>query len=325
MNSIQARHEKPYHILVNGNGSYVDIHCGDLPFGRLVFLNCVELITDLYSEVVWSPLTPADDTQKYRAWKTFLDLNGQRELTALLAKDGYVIVGYKLEESGWTFWQMQEKEYMKRTTGDGDVVVLPKDPAVNYYVLKSPAFENTGVCDREWCAPVIEYINNALNASNTVCKRLGTFVVASPKLPASAAMPLQMTPELKKDIEAELQKDYGALKKQNQIMLLPSEMTMQTVNLAGLDQRTQDRVLTGVKVIADRLKVPANQIALIDATSSKTLSNGTELREGDLAKYRTFRRLLNSTFYDFATELGLRVNYRIENEPKTVQGQTIEQ
>jgi hypothetical protein len=102
-------------------------------------------------------------------------------------------------------------------------------------------------------------------------------------------------------------------------------MDTEVVSLANVDIRMNDKARLAILAIADRLKVPANQIGIIDANSSKTLSNGTELREGDLAKYRSFRRLLNATFYDMATELGMQVNYTLENEPKTVQGQTIEQ
>ena len=108
-------------------------------------------------------------------------------------------------------------------------------------------------------------------------------------------------------------------------MLLPSEVSTNVINLAGLDQRTSERVLMAAKVIADRLKVPANQITLIDAASSKSLANGTEMREGDLAKYRSFRRYLDATLYKMADDLGLQPNYKLENEPKTTQGQQIEQ
>ena len=107
-------------------------------------------------------------------------------------------------------------------------------------------------------------------------------------------------------------------------MVLPRPMKSQVISLAAIDMRLMDKVKSAVLAIADRLKVPANQIALIDGGQAKSFANGSEYREGDLAKYRAFRRLLNSTLYDMAVELGMKVNYTIENEPKTVQGQTIE-
>jgi hypothetical protein len=208
---------------------------------------------------------------------------------------------------------------------DGVQIVRPKDETLQYYVLKSPTFEQTGESDEHLCSPFIKYIDNALNASNTICERLGTFVIVSPKTPASAPMLTALNEKQKKDMEQALQTEYGALRKQNQVMLLPNEVATNVVNLAGLDLKTNERVRTAILAICDRIKVPANQVAVIDANSSKSLSNGTELREGDLAKYRSFRRLLNATLWDMATELGLSVDYTIENEPKTVQGQSIEQ
>ena len=135
----------------------------------------------------------------------------------------------------------------------------------------------------------------------------------------------ELTETEKDELEKQLQKEYGMLSKQKQIMVMPRPMNSQVISLAAIDTKMKDKLNAAVLAIADRIKVPANQIALIDANSSKALSNGSELREGDTAKYRSFRRLLNSTFYDMATELGLRVDYTIENEPQTIQGQKIEQ
>ena len=74
----------------------------------------------------------------------------------------------------------------------------------------------------------------------------------------------------------------------------------------------------------DRVKVPANQVAIIDANSSKTLSNGTELREGDYNKYQSFERLLNHTFVRLAEEMGMDLTYTIYNKPLRNGNQTSE-
>ena len=306
--------------------TYINIDCGNLQFGRVVFLNALELKTDIYAEVTWSPAEVAFDTPKFKAWRAFVDSEGQRLLTEMPLTKGYAVIGYRQDTNGeWTFWQMESSEYTTRTMKSGKVIVEVKDKDALYYVLKTPTFDVTGMSEYDWCRPYVKILDNALNASNTICERLGTLVIVSPKTPASANMAVSLTEDEKKDLEKALQSEYGTLKKQNQIMLLPSEVSSQVINLAGLDQRTNERVLMAAKVIADRLKVPANQIALIDAMSSKALANGSEVREGDLAKYRSFRRYLDYTLFAFAEEIGLRVNYTIENEPKTQQGDTIEQ
>jgi hypothetical protein len=92
-------------------------------------------------------------------------------------------------------------------------------------------------------------------------------------------------------------------------------MNVQTLSLASMDLKVSEKVKIAILAIAGKIKVPANQVPLIDAMSSKSLSNGGELREGDFNKYQTFERLLNKTFIRFAEELRLQVDYTIYNKP----------
>ena len=124
-----------------------------------------------------------------------------------------------------------------------------------------------------------------------------------------------LTKEQKQEMEKEMRKEYGALSDQSNIMLLPREMSWQTINLAGLDLKMQEKVKIAILAIADRIKIPANQVAIIDAQSSKQLANGSEIREGDKLKYKSFRRLFERTFADMAREYGLRIDYIIDGEP----------
>ena len=72
-----------------------------------------------------------------------------------------------------------------------------------------------------------------------------------------------------------------------------------------------------VEVIADALHISCNQLAIIDAQSSKALANGGEIREGDILKYKTFERLLDRTFVKWAEDMSLKVDYTIYNKPTT--------
>ena len=117
------------------------------------------------------------------------------------------------------------------------------------------------------------------------------------------------------DMEKEMREDYGALSKQSNLMLLPREMSWQVINLAGLDLKMAEKVKTAILAIVDRIKIPANQVAIIDAQSSKQLANGSEIREGDKLKYKTFRRLFERTWVDMATYYGLKISYAIDGEP----------
>ena len=121
--------------------------------------------------------------------------------------------------------------------------------------------------------------------------------------------------ELEKKLEQEMREDYGALSNQSNIMILPREMSWQTINLAGLDLKMQDKVKTAILAIVDRIKVPANQVAIIDANTTKSLANGGEIREGDKLKYKSFRRLFERSFMDLARYYGLQIDYVIDGEP----------
>jgi hypothetical protein len=71
-----------------------------------------------------------------------------------------------------------------------------------------------------------------------------------------------------------------------------------------------------VLAIADKIKIPANQISLIEANTSNALSNGGEIEQGDFQKYQAFERLLQSTFVELAKMLQIQITYAIKNKPK---------
>lgn len=312
------------HVISYNRGGYIpDWALSQHKFGETIYLNIVEILTSIYAEVVWSPVT---ETPKYKAWKKYVDRNGQRILTQLLFNNGgFCVIGYDSElRDGvevWRFYELPNTEW-NLVSNMTEVRVECNNPAQRYYVLKSPTMEAVGRSEHDLCKGYIAMIDAVLNGATTTAERLGAYVVMSPTADNFGG---ELLKEEKDELEKELQKEYGMLSKQKQIMVLPRPMQSNVVSLAAVDAKMDVKLRAAVLAIADRLKVPANQIALIDANSSKALSNGSELREGDTAKYRAFRRLLNSTFYDMATELGLRVDYTIENEPQTIQGQQIEQ
>lgn len=292
-------------------------------FGETIFLNAAQLLTDLYSEVVWSAVV---ETPKYKAWLDFVNRNGQRIMLQLLRVKGYAVIGYDMRMNAdstmeYAFYELPETKYHVMTKGNREYVEC-YDPQQMYYVIKSPTYEQTGASDHWHCRGYIAMLDAVFNGATTTAERLGAYVVMSPKQDAIGGVLVEGE---KEEIEKELQHDYGMLSRQKQIMVMPRPMDSAVVSLAAVDARLETKARLAILAITDRLKVPANQIGIIDSTSSKSLANGTELREGDLSKYRSFRRLLNSTFYDMAVELGMQVNYTLENEPKTIQGQTIEQ
>lgn len=279
-------------------------------FGDLVFRNIVELLTDIANDVSWVHLDQYD-TLTFARFVRFFEDEGKVILWRIY-RQGFAVIGLNKERGD--FRLLNENEYLRVGIG-ADVVIKAKDPELFCYVMKSPVYAEEARSDYDLCRPFVKFLDNTLNASNTACEKMGAFVVASPETASSAPTPAKLSPEDKKDMEEAIGKEYGLLNKQRQIMLLPRGMKFETISLTNIDTKMSDRVRMCVCAIADRIKVPANQIAIIDATSSKTLANGTELREGDFNKYQSFERLLNRTFVKFAADLGLAVTYTIYNKP----------
>ena len=284
-------------------------------FATVLWYNICDLLTDLIEDVRIIDKTNApsfsDNGQKFAAFGAFVYAWGKRILQRLY-DDGYVVIGY--DKATFRFWVLKSDEYKEKH--DGDVTYIEtKDPTVQRYVMKSASFLIYNKSDKELCNSWLDFLDDVLNGSATVSKRLGAVVIASPKNLTNAPTATVLTKEQKQEMENEMRKEYGALSDQSNIMLLPREMSWQTINLAGLDLKMQEKVKTAILAIVDRIKIPANQVAIIDAQSSKTLANGGEIREGDKLKYKSFRRLFERTFADMAREYGLQINYIIDGEP----------
>ena len=285
-----------------------------LNFANAIFYNICDLLTDISAAVEFK--YKRGDLQLFAGFKVFFDSWGKYVLNALF-KNGYVVIGYRKNDT-W-FRVLNKNEYNLNNTNNGILQAQPYDKDIDVYVMKSQTMMLEGKSDRDVLMPFLKYLDNVLNGSNTVSERMGAMVVMSPQQASGVPVSTILTEKDKERIEKEIggkDSKYGYLHNQKSMLLLPNAMNIQTINLAGLDNRMQEKVRTAILAICDRIKVPANQVAIIDANSSKTLANGSELREGDLTKYRNFRRLLNVTFYKMAVDLGLDVDYVIENEPK---------
>ena len=290
---------------LTGINNIFDPHVTRIDFANLVFLNIVEILTDLANDVAIDYVS--GNTTIYAEFRQLFNTKGQYILNQLF-KVGYVPIGYR-----GGFFIMNQNQYTSFSDSAGNTILRPIDPSVKIYVMKSATYENTGSSDYTNLSSFLTFLDNALNASNTITSRLGSLVVGSPKVGDN--LKVVFDKEDKDELEQDMQSDYGSLSTQKQIMLLSRPMDLQVINLAGLDQKTAEKVRMCVLAICDRIKVPANQVAIIDAMSSKSFANGSELREGDFSKYQSFERLFNATFNRMAEDLDLKINYTIYNKP----------
>lgn len=289
-----------------------------LPFGELVFRNIVELLTDICNDVTFT-LAGDRGRMTFAEFVRFFSEWGESALWRVY-RYGFAVVAYRWNDEAdpnrfVTEMRLLDPDEWREVSAGGNTYIRANDDNWRVFVMMSQTYKASGVSDYHLCRPAIEFLDNTLNASNTSVKKLGAIVVASPETAGAAPTPAVLNKKDKEDMEAEIGKEYGLLSKQRQIMLLPRSMRFETVSLTSIDNRLVERVRLNTELIADRLRVPASQVAVIDATAGKSLSNGGEVHEGDRLKYKTFERMLNKTFIALAAELGLRVSYMIYNKP----------
>lgn len=286
-------------------------------FGDTIFRNITELLTDLCNDVEWNNLGRKDNL-RFAEFKIFFERDGQTALWRTY-KQGFAVIGVKKDSDNPRFRLLEKDEYREVSSGKR-VYAQSVSKDWSTYVIMSETYREEGKSDYELCRPFVKFLDNLFNASNTSTEKMGTFVVASPETPNGYPTPVVLGEDEKKELEKEIADEYGGLSKQRHIMLLPRGMRFETVSLEGIDRKLTEKVRLCVLAICDRVKVPANQVAIIDANSSKTLANGSELREGDYNKYQSFERLLNHTFVRLADEMGMNVTYNIYNKPLRANG-----
>ena len=320
-------------VLVDGNLTNGFSSLGLLvnDFGSLVWLNICDLICDLIEQVRLTEDANMGESGRARftAFRRLIYDYGHAIWQKVL-DEGYVVVGiwehYDEDENGVrsdkvgnVFYRLlRSSEYTTTSNERNDIIVTPTitDPDfVGVEVVRSTTYATRQVSDLGMCRNWIKYIDAVMSASDTCVRRLGAVVIASPKNLASANTFYVLTEKEKTALETQLQEEYGTLRNQKSVMVLPREMSWQTVSLANLDTKLNDKMRLAILAICDRIKVPANQVAIIDANSSKSLSNGSELREGDKMKYKTARRLFEATFVQLANDLGIKFTYIFEGEP----------
>ena len=291
----------------NGKSYMPDFYESNEDFAGLMFLNIIELLTDITNDVTLT--LKKGDPLRFAEFKVFFDNYGQETLNMLFNK-GYAVVCY----GGIGFTLLYSDDY---TTNSNNQVQITNQKYLNYekYVLKSDSYRMSGKSDRQLLRGFLKYLDNTLNASNTTTARLGSLIMASPQQAGNSPVMASVTDAEKEQAEKEISEDYGGLKKQKQILIWRQAMNFTTINLSGLDKQTIEKAKFAINAICDRLKIPANQVSIVESQSSNGLSNGGELREGDLLKYKTYERLLNKTFIKMAADLDMIVEYSIYNKP----------
>ena len=291
----------------NGKSYFPDFYENRFEFSSVIFDSIVELVTDIANDVT---LTLKSGNQMLFAdFNLFFNMSGQLVMNKLFNR-GFAVIAWN--KSGFVL--VDDDEY---TVDSKNKVVLNPNLYNNHevYILKSDSFVGRGQSDKQLLNGFLTYLNNVLNASNTSTARLGSLIMATPQNAAGSPVLASISDADKKAKEKEISEDYGSLKSQKQILIWRNAMQFTTINLAGLDRQTIEKAKFAILAICSKLKIPANQVPIIEGASTNGLSNGGEISEGDLLKYKTFERLLNKSFIRIAKDLDLIVDYTIYNKP----------
>lgn len=299
----------------DGKAYFPDFYESVQPFANIIFENITDLLTDLVQDTAL--VLKKGDPMLFAEFVQMFNFDGQLILNRLFNK-GYIVISKNAAG-----FKVLEGDQYTTTTGGRIQITEPKLKDARVYVLKSDTFRESGKSDRQKLIGFLTYLDNVMNSSNTTTARLGAMIMAAPTSMAGSNTEAKITDLEKFKKEMNISEDYGSLKHQRQIMVWPRQMAFQAINLSGMDAKTVEKVKLAITVICDRIKVPANQIGVIDSANTNSLSNGGEMREGDILKYKSYERLLNKTFVRMANDLDLVIDYTIYNKPQmTIQAQS---
>ena len=276
-----------------------DFSISKYDFSKTIFHGVVDLLADMANDVIINE----KNGLSLNVFKTFIQNNG----TVMLHKyfnDGFVVLAF--DDVSLRICETSEYYTVNET-------IYLHDKSKQIITIKSDVYTLYGTSDKVMCKAWLQLIDSSGNASQTASARLGNLLIFSPKAQNGAIN--FITPEEKDEFEKELQSNYGSMRNQKSAMVLSQPMDASHISLANTDFKLLDKVKLATLVIATYFKLPVSQIALLDGSTSSGLSNGGELMQGDILKYKTFERLFQKTFQQIANQMGVKFTYSLYGKP----------
>lgn len=167
-------------------------------------------------------------------------------------------------------------------------------------VFYSDTFEVFGMSDGMMLKDTLKAIDNALNANQTVIKRLGVVITGTPEQPSQNPQITQMDGVEKDEMEKEIQTDYGMLEEQKQFLLFRRPMRLQRIALGGKDLMITETVETFTKILCDATNIPYDVMAMSGqstfANQEQAEKSMQDTAEEFVSKIWTFFRVLGIDF-----------------------------
>ncbi len=167
-------------------------------------------------------------------------------------------------------------------------------------IFYSDTYEIFGVSDAVLLKDTLKAIDNSLNASQTVIKRLGAVIVGTPEQPAQNPQMVQIDKDTKELLEKDTQNDYGMLDEQKQFMFLRRPLKLQRIALGGKDLLITENVEMFTKILCDNMDIPYDVMAMSGqstfANQEQAEKSMQDTAEAFVSKIWTFFNVMNIRF-----------------------------
>lgn len=167
-------------------------------------------------------------------------------------------------------------------------------------VFYSDTYEIFGMSDAALLKDTLKAIDNSLNASQTIIKRLGAVIVGTPEQPTQNPQMVQIDKDTKDQLEKDTQNDYGMLDEQKQFMFLRRPLKLQRIALGGKDLLITENVEMFTKILCDNMDIPYDVMALSGqstfANQEQAEKSMQDSAEAFISKIWTFFNVMNISF-----------------------------
>ena len=167
-------------------------------------------------------------------------------------------------------------------------------------VFYSDTYEIFGMSDAALLKDTLKAIDNSLNASQTIIKRLGAVIVGTPEQPAQNPQMVQIDKDTKDQLEKDTQNDYGMLDEQKQFMFLRRPLRLQRIALGGKDLLITENVEMFTKILCDNMDIPYDVMALSGqstfANQEQAEKSMQDSAEAFVSKIWTFFNVMSINF-----------------------------
>lgn len=178
------------------------------------------------------------------------------------------------------------------------------------YVFLSTDYKRYGKSTAQMLHPLLDYLDDILNASQTSIRRLGVMAFLMPKTDTYGN---GLTAEELDDEERRLQSDYGVLSDQKVVKLMSRDYSLGTLSIGGASLQLDSRLQVVVKMIAGKMGIPYELVAA--AIVGNPNQTGVYQSEAVKRLYVTAAAYAEM-FIDFAKSFGVSVDYDFPTAPK---------